>query len=256
MKLGVSFNAFSGLELLEPAINSISPHVEFINVVCQRTSNTHREKEGVLELVKDLYLCELIDAYAEFVPDQIQPKQNETNKRNLGLEICKAHKCTHFMTMDVDEFYLGDDIDYAKSLIMDVGFETTACQMQTYYKTPEYRVKPPEEYYVPLISKIDDRRFVKGMSWPVLADPSRKLTPNKFYAFKRNEIEMHHMSYVREDIRDKLFNSSSSVNYGSRLEEIAKHHDNWKYPELAYLGGSSKRLMNVERCENLFDILF
>jgi hypothetical protein len=38
---------------------------------------------------------------------------------------------------------------------------------------------------------------------------------------------MHHYSYVREDIRMKLINSSALRNYKDRVEEIVSAYQNW-----------------------------
>ena len=254
MKLGVSYNAFSGLELLEASIRSIRDVVDHVNVCYQIVSNTGIANNDILDYLLSLP-DGLINSLTQAYPKKgLTPKQNETDKRNLGLMVCKSAGCTHFMSMDVDEFYKADQLKLAKKIIERHDFDTTVCKMQTYYKSASYKLDPPEEYFVPLIYKIDNRKFVNGMSWPVHADPSRKMQSNKFFIFKRDQIEMHHMSYVRNNIREKLYNASSSVNYKDRIEEIAEYYDNWKYPQMAYLGGSKKRLVNVVKCDTVFGV--
>jgi hypothetical protein len=156
--------------------------------------------------------------------------------------------------MDEDELYKADEFREATRLIIDKGFDSSACQMQTYYKEPIYKVDPPETYYAPFLYRLDSRVFKLGQNYPVLADPSRKLITKNHYNFDRKQIEMHHFSYVRKDIRRKLFNSASARNYGTRLNDIAIHFENWKYPQKAYLGGSKKRLLDVAECPNHFEI--
>lgn len=252
MKLGVSYNIFSGLEMLEHSINSIRDHVDHINVVYQEVSNVGIVKPEIHDFVKGLK--GKIDSAILYTPQSFQnPKANETRKRNIGLSHCKQIGCTHFMSMDADEIYT-DQFIKAKEIIEKGNYDSSACKMQTYYKTPQYKVDPPEEYYVPFIYKIDKRMFQRGMSWPLKADSSRKMAPGHMKTFSREELEMHHMSYVRNDIRDKLYNSSSGVNFKDRMEDMAVHHDNWQYPQQAYLGGSGKRLMNVVKT-NVFDFV-
>lgn len=248
VKIGVSYNIFSGLELLEGSIERIKDHVDHINVVYQVVSNTGTIKTEIHDFVRYLYHKGLIDSANLFhAYDGATPKQNETRKRNIGLEVCRDKGCTHFLSMDTDEYYDPDQFKQAIDLVIQGGYSSSACKMQTYYKSIEYRLSPPEEYYVPFLYKIDDRSFINGQQWPVKADPSRKMRPDKMKIFSRNELEMHHLSYVRTDIREKLYNASSSVNFKDRLEEIADYYDNWTYPMPAYLGGSKKRMMSVEK---------
>ena len=144
--------------------------------------------------------------------------------------ILKENGCTHFLTMDEDELYHGNEFKAAVDYVINNGFDSSACQMQTYYKLSNCRVTPPETYYVPFLYRLDNRHFNIGQKYPVLADPSRKLATSNHHNFTRDKLEMHHYSYVRKDIRRKLFNSASAGNYGKRLEDIAVHWEQWEYP--------------------------
>jgi hypothetical protein len=251
MKLGVSYNIFSGLELLEGSIKCIRPYAKHINVCYQVISNTGIRKPEIHDFVLWLHKKGLIDSNSFFFPMLTSPKQNETFKRNMGLQVCRMSGCTHFMSMDSDEYYKGDQLEYVIKDIEKHGYRSTACQMQTYYKSTKYKLDPPESYYVPLIYKIDGRKFDQGAYTGVKVDPSRKMK-GKMKKYSRKEIEMHHLSYVRDDIRDKLRSASASVNFRDRIEEIADYYDNWEWPMPAYLGGSKKRLHKL----NLSNITF
>ena len=126
--------------------------------------------------------------------------------------------------------------------------------MQTYYKLPTMVLTIPENYYVPFIYKIDDRQFKLGHKWPVVADPTRKMDPRKIRIFKREEIEMHHFSYVRHDLMSKLANSSASVNFINRVGEIYMHWKNWQPGQQALFAGKEKRLYDLKEVPNIFDI--
>lgn len=253
MKLLASYNVFSGLELLEPSILSIRDCVDHVNLVIQNTSNLGNKSDEPFKEAQRLRLKGLVNSIIIYVPDtSAAPKANETRKRNLGLDYARKQGYDYFITLDTDELYESDQFNESFEKIIKGNYDSSACKMQTYYKTPEYRLKPPEEYYVPFISKVDERSFINGIIWPIHADPSRKMKTKKLKVFQRDELEMHHYSYVRKDIRNKLYNASSSVNFKFRLEEIAIHHDNWEYPQKAYLGGSKKRLMTVEKVEDKF----
>jgi hypothetical protein len=173
-------------------------------------------------------------------------------KRNLGLAKCKAAGCTHHMSMDCDEMYKTEQLALAKYEI-DL-YDSSACQMQTYYKLPTMSVNPPESYYVPLIYKIDDRIHALSNRWPITVDPTRRLDPRKLRIFKREEIEMHHYSYVRHDLMSKLVNSSASVNFQNRIGEIYTHWKNWQLGQQALFAGREKRLYDLKEVPDLFNI--
>lgn len=251
MRLFASYNVFSGIELLQYSINSIRAHVDHVNVVYQTTSNTGKTDKSVLDKMKRL---KGVDSFIEFTPNlSLTPKQNETRKRNIGLEQAKKGRFTHFISMDTDELYASEQFKRAKRIMRTGDYDSSVCQMQTYYHSPLYRLTPPEEYYVPFIYKIDDREF-KSMQWPVIADPSRQMKPNRIKIFNRKELEMHHFSYVRVDIREKLNNASSSVNYKARIDDIATWYESWTYPMKAYLAGSEENYSEVEKVDNQFNI--
>lgn len=257
MNLGVSYNIFDGGELLEFSINSIRSNVDFISVVYQDVSNLGNSKPSIHNLLLDLKSRGLVDEIIKYVPNLvIKGHGNEVAKRNIGLESCIRFGCDHFMSMDCDEFYKNDELKFAKDSIILNGHETTACQMQTYYFSPEYAITPPETYYVPLISKIDDRRFGLSVRWPspISADPTRRLDPKKLFAFGRVMIEMHHMSYVRKDIRAKLNNSSANPNFINKVEALSSYHDNWTPVKKAQLAGIGDRFYDTVRVENYFGI--
>lgn len=246
MKLGVAYNVFDGEENLEASVESIRAVADFICVVYQDVSNfgERRSVQPVLDLCKKLG----IGATAHYQPGILKGAQAEVSKRNFGLEMCALRECTHMMTMDCDEIYEPRQIAMVKDDVRLHGYTTTVCQMLTYYKKPNIVLDPPEDYFVPLIYKIDERRF-GARTFPVSADPTRRLETfegAKFRKYERHEIQMHHYSMIRDDIRMKLRNSSAKVNFEHRIEEIAQYYDNYKDGEPAYFGGSEIRMLPVK----------
>jgi hypothetical protein len=256
MKLGVAYNLFDGEELLEFSAKSIRNCVDHILVVYQDVSNYgNKTSTDVLGLLNTLKEKGLIDEIVQYQPNiGLKGHGNEIAKRNLGLERCGQAGCTHFMTMDIDEFYKEEELKFVKEFVEGDKYDSSACQMQTYYKTAEWAITPPESYYVPLIYKIDERRFNLNVRWPISADPTRRLEPKKLMIFMRDKIEMHHMSYVRKDIRAKLNNSSANVNWKNRIEELAAYHDNWTPLKMARFAGSEERLYDIKQVPNYFNI--
>jgi hypothetical protein len=79
--------------------------------------------------------------------------------------------------MDSDEFYKIDEFIRVKNfLIKNPEYDSSACNMETYYKESKYKISPPEDYYVPLIYKITEvTEYSLGCNFPVLVDPTRRI---------------------------------------------------------------------------------
>ena len=256
MKLGVSYNIFDGEELLEGSIKQIRDMVDFISVVYQKKSNFGNPcTENLIPLLNRLQSEGLIDELHEYKPEQLGGHINELNKRNIGLMISKNNNCTHHMSMDSDEYYLPNEFEYLKNKIIDGEYDSSFAKMLTYYKSWEYQLDPPEEYYVPLIVKIkENNEYVFGYPSPVLVDPTRSISKlNSPIILTRNEIQMHHGSYIRDDVRMKLINSSASVNFNHEIDKIVNHYNNWEYPDKVLWGGSPSKYLNIKKSNKLFN---
>ena len=179
---------------------------------------------------------------------------NHIQKRNIGLSLSQGAGCTHHMSMDSDEYYLPSEFESVKKLIEEGDYDSSFCQMQTYYKSWEFALNPPEEYYVSLIFKIKpDSSYVLGAPAPVLVDPTRRMSPSsKPIVLTREQIQMHHGSYIRDNIRTKLTNSSASTNFNKDIDRITNHYNNWKYPDKVLWGGLPSTLHTVKKIESLF----
>lgn len=213
--LTIAFNVFDGEELLEESIRGVRDIASRIVFVWQRVSNCGEEYEPALPGGFDAI---------EFCPDLSRPAHvNELAKRNLAVGACRT---PWFMSMDVDELYKPGELARAFAATVGEGCDAAACQMQTYYGTPNWRLDPPETYWVPLFYPMNGRRFEHGCRWPVPVDPTRSMPAERVRLFTRTEIEMHHMSYVRRDIRRKLRNSSARPHLD--LERLASWHENWR----------------------------
>ena len=121
------------------------------------------------------------------------------------------------MLMDCDEYYVTDDLRRAQARVIADGYDSSACRLYTYYRSPRYRLVPMEGYYVPLIHDI---RLDLSGTYPVLVDPTRRSPGERFHAFDESELVMHHYSWVRRDIGKKLRNSSARLNWDARIPEF------------------------------------
>ena len=256
MKLGVSYNIFDGEELLEGSIKQIRDQVDYVSVVCQTTSNFGKPcSQDLIPLLKRLKKEKLVDEVLLYTPEpQNGGHFNEIQKRNIGLQCSLKAGCTHHMSIDCDEYYLSKEFVNLKQLILDGDYDSSYCQMLTYYKSWDYILDPPEDYYVSLITKIkEDSSYVLGAPAPVLIDPTRRvLGLNRPLILKREQIQMHHGSYIRKDIRAKLENSSASVNFNQDIERLVEHYNNWKYPEKVLWGGLPSSLKPVKQIKPIF----
>ena len=257
MKLGVSYNVFDSEEHLEGSIKQIRNSVDFISVVYQKTSNFGDKCNETLEkLLLDLKNKSLVDELLEYHPlSGVSPHVNEVNKRNIGLVLSKSNGCTHHMSMDSDEYYKEQEFNYVKKIMLEGDYDSSACQMSTYYKEPIYRLDPKEEYYVSLIFKIrPDVSYVFANKFPVLTDPTRSMHAGSFRSFSREEIEMHHMSFVRLDVAKKLNNSSAKINFDRFIPEFLEYFKNWSHGMKAITPGKPPAEYDTILVDNIFNI--
>lgn len=256
MKLGVSYNIFDGEELLEGSIKQIRTEVDYISVVYQTVSNFGNPcNPGLISLLEKLKNDGLIDELYLYKPKTDKGGHyNEITKRNIGLYISQGAGCTHHMSMDSDEYYNTLELNNIKKLIEDGEYDSSYCQMMTYYKDWEYALDPPETYYVSLIFKLNtNSSYVFGANAPVLVDPTRRMSNCiKPLILERNKIQMHHGSYIRNDIKLKLVNSSASTNFNKDIEKIVDYYNNWTYPNKALWGGLPSQFHTLKKVEKIF----
>lgn len=200
-KLAAIYNTFDGVELLNGSINCIKDHVELIIIVYQDVSNWGEYYDPLPDFSRHGIGNYILVKYNPVGKDG---RSNEIAKRNLGLEIAKENNCTHFLHMDCDEYY--ENFEEAKRLYFSSGAGGSVCKLYTYFKTPEFRFKEPDNYFVPFIHRLR-KKTVSGYSqYKFHVDPTRKIN-------ELNVVElpvfMHHYSWVRKDIERKCRNSTA-----------------------------------------------
>jgi hypothetical protein len=254
MKLGISYNLFDGYELLESSITVMRPMVDHISVVFQETSNNGKNKIDralVMSLLNRLVSKNLVDTVIEFTPNTSKsPHNNEVDKRQVGYNKAREVGCSHYMSMDVDEFYFDNEFNNTKKIIDDGNYDGSIIEYVNYYGDFAHQIPMSHNQYVPFIYKINGaRRFQLGnaLSNTIVCDPTRQIQSNQVIKFESNNILMHHMSYVRDKnggMRRKLENSSARVNWGhdpEAIEEMVKYYENWTS------GDDGMRIVNINR---------
>ena len=243
MKLAAVYNVWDGLEHLDKSISLINAHVDKIIIVWQEVSNFGEVNPDTAVMVQVMATKYPKVTHVHYQPDlKQQGHQNERNKRMIGWAHAKQLGCTHFLFMDTDEYY--PDFQKGKQEFIDRGLDSSYCKLVTYFKEPTYILDPLESYFVPFICRTDVKTI--GQGFPAYCDPTRGVAP----AGKCGELSimMHHMSYVRKDIAQKLRNSSARVNIkdmNKRLKEI----EDWKLGQPhPFMAG-----FNIVETPNLFE---
>ena len=259
MKLGVYYNFFDGEELLTDSIKSIRDNVDHIIVIGQEVSNHGNPcNPDNKDLMTDLFNQGLIEeCLFDYEPNLSEhPHFNEIAKRNYGLKICKEKGCTHVLGMDADEFYIPKEFKSAKEQIIEDNFDSTACCLKTYFKKPIYQIHPPEKYYVPFIQEIKKKaKYELHYNYNVTVDPTRRMSfvPQRFHLFDDRKICMHHMSFVRKNIRTKLMNSSAKENF-TDIDRYVKRFNEWKPGVRNFHPVNPKEFRDVREVPNTFGV--
>lgn len=258
-KLGVSYNVFDGIELLESSIKSIRKNVDYINVVFQTVSNYGEEAENnSIKILNRLKTLKLIDNIIIYHPDlNISSSLNELKKRQTGLEDCLRHKCTYFLNMDTDEYYLEDQFFKAKMFIFKNNISCSACQMYYYIKSPNYKfIEPRRSTYVPFICRINNRTKLEfDIKSFCLVDPTRMVSSKgRIWMFAPDFIAMHHMAFVRKDLEKKFRNSSyNACKEGKKINENIKNNVlYYEFPNDFYFYGEGH--YKIEYVDDIFNI--
>ena len=211
-KFGVSYSVFDGEEILEASIRSIRNQAEYVNVVYQTISwRGNPADPALLKNLKTMQEKGLIDEIIFFQPNlKESPQLNEITKRNVGLKAAIAQGVNYFMTMDVDEFFLENELKLAKKFIIENGVTHSYCAQILYGSRPNFRMKESKASYIQFFSKVDKFSTLgDNQNAPCLVDPTRKLLERKNSKhFVLHDIFSHHMTRVRKDLKNKYVNSS------------------------------------------------
>jgi hypothetical protein len=273
MKLGVCYNVFDGIELLEYAIHQIKEHVDYISVVYQEQSwFSHTIPKENLKILKSLEQRKLIDKLVLF--DSFKPMKNysagnihkskkyETAKRNLGLSDCRSENCTHFLCCDVDEFYKPEEFMNAKQYIITNNIHTTAVHFINYVNLPIFRLDHQKIHLkVPFICRIGPKSH-HGVKFFCSCDSTRGISLNiqnkKSFIFSKNQILMHHMETIRKNITLKYLATSRRKLKRKKINELVDAINNVNLDNLMF---DNKHVIcyssipqKVTICDNIFNI--
>ena len=225
MILHASINFFNGEEFLEACVRNLEGVADIITILWQdvsyRGNPISQEAMEALSLNSRPHSAGNIHQVHYQNDGHLTGHQNETAKRNLGLDTARQFGATHHMDMDVDEFYFKPELEYAKKLMEENDLDSAACRIYEYHgdirwRCPKWRL----DMYVALIHKIHpETRFDYEGRYPVRIDPTRRVsTHEKFYVYEPQEVCMHHYTLVRKDMyRAKMIDSNG---YGNNVRRM------------------------------------
>jgi hypothetical protein len=239
-KLGYYINSFDASELLFQALSEIRDQLDWVCAIYQKKSywQNPMAREDMEELVR-LKNIGLVDELIEFKPDYTKySREQECDKRNMGIELSKQKGCSHVMSVDADEFYDKDQFKYAKDKINKVGWPITYCSYVNYYRDFEHYLVYPFRPFVPFIHSNFFKYQFNGPA-PGASDPTRRIfCPSNLgtYLFEDDEIRMGHGAWIRRDIRKKLVNWSAKNHFKPELiDKAVKRWENFKDGEKAVM---------------------
>jgi hypothetical protein len=239
-KLALTINAFDSSELLHDLILEIRDQIDWVAAIYQKKSywKNPMDKKDLEELhrLKDIAL---IDELIEFKPNYTKySREQECDKRNMGIQLMKSRGFSHILNIDADEYYDADQFRTAKEMINKNGWPITYCSYVNYYKDFEHYLVYPFRPFVPFIHSTFFN-YTYNTSAPGPTDPTRRID-NPFnlgtYLFEDETIRMGHAAWIRRDIRKKLINWSAKNFFSEKLiNEAVKRWENWKEGEDAIM---------------------
>lgn len=256
-KLGLAIICFDASEHLYNIISELRQSVDYISIGLQEVSY-HGDKIQEIDL-QEIYRLrdedKLVDNILTVNLDiKKEPRVQETDKRNLLIQDAEDHGCTHCIVIDSDEYYTRKSFEEACKKIDDNDYEITYCQYINYYHDYTHFLVYPfkDGMYVPFVTKVKYRHSFECTDFPKPSDPTRRFVrpykgersvigPNNkiiklknytvdYHIFEWNEVKMHHLSWLRADIRKKLNVWSSKTcfqNYNDLIDRAVDCFENF-----------------------------
>jgi hypothetical protein len=177
----------------------------------------------------------LIDELIEFKGDHNKPhREQETDKRNMGINMMKERGYSHIINADADEAYDLDQFREAKKQINQKGWPITYWSYVNYYRDFEHYLVYP---FRPFVPGIHSTYFTYTFNGPAVGptDPTRRIfNPMNIgtYVFPDEVIRAAHAAWIRKNIRKKLENWSAKDYFPKELvDKCVTEFENWKEGE-------------------------
>lgn len=204
------WNVWHDWDLLEYSVDNLRPLLDGVIII----GSTHSNYGEYSPIPYQWHTDELHVREPKFHI----PMHSETDKRNYGLEIAKKQGYSHFIMLDADEFYLPNEFLKAKETVLKKNLNGVVCPVVVYFGSPELTLGR-DVTLVPHIHKLTHQirhEFNRGYphAWQggqIRIDPTRSLNINSGVEYL-DDVEMHHLSWVRQDYQLKIRNSTARKN--------------------------------------------
>lgn len=213
MRLASIIICWDDYELLNLAADNMRPVVDQVIIIY-----SHRSNYGELSVPP----VDAFPGYAlafQWEPDlKRQPVDNERGKRNFGLQKARELGFTHFILSDSDELYdQSQFLDEYMRFQIEPELNGLVCATKVYFRSPTLTIGL-DVTLVPFIQKLTPTLQHKfNAQYPfafdkngIRIDPTRQLNINS--GVKWSPIVMHHLSYIRKDLKKKVRNSTARAN--------------------------------------------
>lgn len=229
MYLSASYNYFNGEEHFLASIRSLRSEIDHISVVWQEISNAGEPiTSAAREALSEAKRLNLVDEVILFKPNfHRKRRENELEKRRIGLEVARKANGTHFLSLDTDEFYRARELNEAKRLIGENNWQSTSVESYLHLRRPLFRAK--DNTCCCFITRIDAKTQIGVAEFPCKnVDSTRRMTanPDNHHHLEPNVVAMYHMNFVRTDLGQKLRNSSTVDK--KFLKNVERLVQNWR----------------------------
>ena len=247
-KLALGIVAFEGTEHLYNIITELQDLVDYVSIGLQDISYHGDplpliDKHEIDRLVNDGLVNTVINVKLD---NTKLARAQETDKRNMIIDDAAAHGCTHIIVIDSDEYYTRASFLRGLKEIDEHDYEQTYCQYINYYHDYSHVLIYPfkDGMYVPFVTKTKYHYGFESTDFNKPSDPTRRyLRPYDsskmvkgrdgkeheikhftvdYHVFKWEEVKMHHLSWIRADIRKKLNMWSSKKLFKNYYDLIDK----------------------------------
>lgn len=260
MNLILIYNLFDGIELLEHNAKLLKPHVDFVVVHYQKRNWYGKELDyDVVTELKRLNDLKIIDEYILFdrftaVNNPFAAKNIEYIKRLTIKNWAKKRHFTHYLELDIDEFFEPQQFNEAKTKVIEKNVMTSSCKLYDYFLKPYYRKDCLNPKEIPFICSLFNNN---EQSFKTDVDPTRVTAgySENHYSFTEEELMMHHMETVRKNILLKYESTSRGNLDRNRLLLLENKIKNCKTDELIDLEGIMyPDQFNIIKVDNIFNL--
>ena len=247
-KLALGIVAFEGTEHLYNIISELRDLIDYVSVGVQDVSY-HGDPLPAIDKqeIERLQNDGLVDTVIPIILDlNKHAREQETDKRNKIIEDAEQHGCSHIIVIDSDEYYTHSSFLRGLKAIDEHDYEQTYCQYINYYHDYNHVLIYPfkDGMFVPFVTKTKYRYGFDSVDFNKPSDPTRrylrpydsvkKVEDSKgkvhevkhftvdYHIFEWNEVKMHHLSWIRADIRKKLNMWSSKKCFDNFYDLIDK----------------------------------